>query len=246
MTEEPTDQELSDLPPPPSDETFGHSGSTGWDRSTIGGWIWKALLIGILATLGHQMFSTDTGNEQPQTTQVTSDPLANGVGHAEFGSPPINPASVNAALTKACGKTIVTIGGTNTAKFFSQTGQPSKSDLSVFRHASAMILCAMKDETVIAVAFFRNAQDENFVLNTGNDSSPEKAYDWVGWGFDATVVPKDKSLPTGDILTFMNETFQTRPIILSSRNIPVQQWTETLPPITMESFGLPRPTVYKP
>ena len=152
-------------------------------------------------------------------------------------APGATPASINAAMAKFCGK-----GSVSAAVGGSQVNGLMQSN------AVASLSCTTSDETVHVWAYFyRTAFDENTTLAGGYAERYGSGYVSIGRGFIAFFGCWDRScsprMTEGQIVNWMTQTFGMEPV---SRRFPVQRWTETLSPITLESFGSPKPILDKP
>lgn len=171
------------------------------------------------------------------------------VGIVEVTKPKgVTPASINAAMAKFCGKNKVhvTLGIaaiTNRADNDLKQSQPA-----------AEAHCGPNSGLYVLVYFFRSSFDENKLVKTlvnrtywkpvGNRTFHLATYS-IGKGFVATFrYPNNgASFSEGQVVNWATSVFGVVP---KSSNFATQHWTETLPPITLESFGSPKPTVYKP
>ncbi len=148
----------------------------------------------------------------------------------------VTPANINAAMAKFCSKDrdekplVTFLGPQTTAK------------------NTTIIECASTQKRVkVEAFFFRTAQEENAFLNGKSDLSMyDLGYDSVGKGVVASFACWERNcgprMTCRQIVIWMPETFGVKPI---PHGLPKQRWKQTLPPITLPSFGLREPRVFK-
>lgn len=161
----------------------------------------------------------------------------------------VTPASINAAMAKFCakGSVVGTVG----------LAQTSESEWPVANNAVGSLRCWTADENLLVyVDFFCSAFDENSTI-TGHfgtgDFPLSSGFASIGKGYIGRYYYSkphnglsdvgETRITEGQFMNWMTATFGAKPI---SHGFPVQRWTETLPSITLESFGSPKPIVDEP
>jgi hypothetical protein len=158
------------------------------------------------------------------------------------------PASINAAMTKVCWPhtTGVTLG---------RAAVQRDSLMPAYGLSVARMSCESRfgqEDGTLIIYFYRTAFDENDTLTSKLDFHMESEVS-VGKGFIAIAFesngPAQAGKGLGRVGNWMTKTFGVVPtigIFHRFNQYPLQHWTDTLPPITLESFGSPKPIAYKP
>lgn len=160
----------------------------------------------------------------------------------------VTPASINAAMAKFCGKRATAVAG------FEATRRSISgwSEIKDFTPAAAAT-CTNASGVAVFAFFFRTSFDENNMANQLHEHASKwdeyGNYAVPAWSIGTGVIgtfrfpSKIHTQSVGQVANWMATTFGVLPV---TRNFSNQDWTNTLPPITLESFGSPKPIVDKP
>ena len=171
------------------------------------------------------------------------------VGIVEVTKPKgVTPASINAAMAKFCGKRVTASAGFQATRR-TLSGWSEIKDFT----PTAVAFCTNKSGIEIMAFFFRTSFDENNMANQLHEHASQwdeyGTYAVPAWSIGNGVIgtfrfpTKIHTQSVGQVANWMAQTFGVLPV---TRNFPNQDWTNTLPPITLESFGSPKPFVDKP